>query len=80
MSWTLTLKQKDAPGVGAHFIFSFKVQNYAGLIQKVRFHLKKKVLFLPGISLCQEAQGSNKVCQGSKCASVNIMTVSAKIK
>ena len=76
MSWTLTLKQKDASRVGAHSIFSFKVQNYAGLIQKIHFH-SKKVLFLPGISLCQ---GSNKVCQGSKCASVNIMTVSAKIK
>ena len=45
MSWTLTLKQKNAPGVGAHFIFSFKVQNYAGLIQKVCFHLKKSPIF-----------------------------------
>ena len=55
MSWTLTLKQKDAPGVGAHFIFSFKVQNYAGLIQKVRFHFKKKSYF------CQESHCAKRL-------------------
>ena len=57
MSWTLTVKQKDTPGVGAPFIFHVKVQNSAGLIQKVLFHFKKNPI-LPGIRLCQEAQGS----------------------
>ena len=57
MSPTLTEKQKDAPGIGTFFSFSAKVQNYAGLIQKVHFRLKK-ILFWPGMQLCQVAQGS----------------------
>ena len=60
MSPTLTEKQKDAPGNGAFFSFSAKVQNYAGLMQKVHFRLKNSILsrypIVPSSS-------------GSKCAS-----------
>ena len=60
MSPTLTEKQKDAPGNSAFFSFSAKVQNYAGLMQKVHFRLKNSILsrypIVPSSS-------------GSKCAS-----------
>jgi hypothetical protein len=43
MSPTLTEKQKYAPGISTFFNFSAKVQNYAGILQKVHFHFKKKM-------------------------------------
>ena len=44
MSPTLTETQNDAPGIGAFFSFSAKVQNYAELIQKVHFRFKTPIL------------------------------------
>ena len=48
MSPTLKEKQKDVPSIGAFFSFSAKVQNYAGIIQKVHFCFKKIFYFGQG--------------------------------
>ena len=42
---SLIEKEKDAPGMAHFFSFSAKVQNYAELIQKIHFRLKKNPIF-----------------------------------